>query len=361
MDDLVEAGTLSRPMLELALPRMIAPLGGGALPDLVCRELGGWRTIEEGSGPGLTLHVLPSNLPGHAAIPSALTLLLRSAVLLKPGRDDRAFASTWIESIREVDRELGECVAAVYWPGGSREVENEAMASVDLVVAAGGDAAIDALRARCQAPFIGHGSRISIAMVASESRDEMAAQALADDVALWDQLGCLSPQVCFVEGGLAAARWFGEEVAKRLERLAAELPPGRMSTAEILEERRFRDQAAWRGFASGATDLIAVAGAPGAGSVAIETEQSLMPTPLHRCVRIVAVESLDAVFPVVAPHRDRIEGVGIAGNEARFEELAASLRAVGLPHVVRLGEMQKPDLSWRQGKRPRIAEWCRIQ
>ncbi len=361
VDELSEVGVFSRPMLEYALPRMIAPLAGGALEELVCRELGGWRTIEDGSGPGLILHVLPSNLPGHAAIPSALTLLLRAAALLKPGRDDRSFAATWIGSIRAVDRELGECVDAVYWPGGSRELENEAMATADLVVAAGSDVAIDELRARCTTRFIGHGSRISIAMVAGESLDHGAARSLAEDIAVWDQLGCLSPQVCFVEGDLATARTFGEKLRGSLEGLASALPPGRLSTAEILAERRFRDEAAWRGFATGEVDLFSVASDPGAGSVAIETEPSLRPTPLHRCVRIVAVEALEDSFPIVAARHERVEAVGVAADVVRFEEIAASLRAAGLAHVVRLGQMQKPDLAWRQGKRPRIAEWCGVQ
>ena len=35
----------------------------------------------------------------------------------------------------------------------------------------------------------------------------------------------------------------------------------------------------------------------------------------------------------------------------------AGLRAGGVHRVCRLGEMQRPPLDWRQGGRPRLADW----
>lgn len=358
--ELSAGGVWSDAMLQLGLPRMIAPLRRRALDDLVRREIGGWEAIERARTPRLILHVLPSNLAGHAAIPTALTLLLGSAALVKPGRDDRVFSSLWIESMRSIDSDLAACLAVSYWRGGDRAVEDLAMSQVDLVVASGGDDAVEELRRRCPAPLIGHGHRISCAVVGRAALGAESAAALAADVALWDQLGCLSPQVCFVEGSVAAARLFGEEVCEQLASLERSLPPGRMSTGEVLDVRRFCDEAAWNGFATGEKNLFAVSDHPGAGKVAIETAAALRPTPLHRCVRIVPIADVRDLAQITALHRGRVEAVGVAAEADRFAEIAGALAGCGVPQVVPLGQMQAPDLTWRQGGRPRLAEWLHL-
>jgi hypothetical protein len=362
IDGLAATGPFTRPMLELGLPRMIEPLAGAALETLVRRELGGWAALAAAPVPRLILHVLPSNLPGHAAIPSALTLLLRAAALLKSGRDDRVFAPLWAASIGEIDAALGACVESLYWPGGAGgAAADAAIAAADLVVAAGGDAAVAALRRRCAAAgvrFVGHGHRISLALVGREALHRASARALAADVALWDQLGCLSPQVCFVEGDRHQARRFAAAVRDELAVLAQALPPGSMSIGEILDVRRFRDAAAWRGFGDGEASLFAVGGREDGGSVAVVDEPALRPTPLHRCLRVVPIADVARVEAIVEPHRNLVEAAGIAVAEGRSAAVAAMLERAGVSHVTRLGDMQRPDLSWRQGGRPRIGEWC---
>src|SRR6185369_2697932 len=145
-----------------------------ALANLVAAEAGGRR------GPELILHVLPGNLPALAAIPAALSLAVGSAVLCKPGAGDRVFPELFAASIRERDAQLGECIAACYWPGGDRACEGVALGAADLVVASGNDATIADLAARARGRFIGHGHRVSFAVVATEiARETTAAHAAA--------------------------------------------------------------------------------------------------------------------------------------------------------------------------------------
>lgn len=358
---LAESGPFSRAMLDFGLRRMIEPLTYAALEALVQRELGGWPALEQRGSRRLILHVLPSNLPGHAAVPSALTLLLRSGGLLKSGRDDRVFAPLWVESIRALDADVGACLEPVYWAGAvPAGALDAALAGAGLVVASGGDAAMADLARRCavtETPFIGHGRRISAALVLGDAVDRRTAAALADDVALWDQLGCLSPQVCFVEGARRKAHELAEAVCGELADRAAALPAGAMSVGETLDVRRFRESAAWRGFGAGER-ILYECGAAGDGSIAIEDEVGLQPTPLHRCLRIIAVELVEDALAVLGTRRLLLEGVGVGAGSDTFSGIARRLREVGAHHVVPLGTMQSPDLSWRQGGRPRISEWC---
>src|SRR5690606_27565927 len=130
---------------------------------------------------------------------------------------------------------------------------------------------------------IGHGHRVSFGVVAREIVADPAAAAaaaarLAEDIAVWDQRGCLSPQLCAVEGDRTAATAFGQALRAALERLAARWPPARATTAERLAVRRLRDAAEWRALGGGGGALFTVAGDELAGTVVVEPEPIFAPS-----------------------------------------------------------------------------------
>jgi Acyl-CoA reductase (LuxC) len=352
---LPNATGFSPQMIRAALPTMLAPMRAPALADLLAAEVG------ERRGPGLIAHILPGNLPGLAAIPTALSLAIGSSALLKAGGGDRVFPALFAASIAERDAELGACVAACYWPGGDRTHEDIVLAAADLVVASGDDATISALVARSRARFIGHGHRVSFAVVAAEvaadpAAAEHAAAQLAIDVALWDQRGCLSPQLCFVEGNLHTARRFGELVAAALAPLAQRLPAARPTAEECLAVRRFRDEAEWSSLAGGGGALLALEGEAN-GTVVVEPVPQFRPTPLCRSLRVMPVVYIDALAALLAPVRPVLEAAGVAAHPSRWATMATALTVSGVHRVCELGSMQHPPLAWRQGGRPRVGDW----
>lgn len=338
-------------MIRHALPTMLEPLRRPALHDLVARQAGARR------GPPLILHVLPGNLPGLAAIPAALSLAVGSAALLKPGRGDRAFPALFIESVAARDAGLADCLAAAYWPGEDRASGAAALAAAELVVAAGDDATIADLARRARGRFLGHGHRLSFAVVTGAlAADQPAAAALAADVAIWDQRGCLSPQLCFVEGDRDAALAFAGHLAPALFSLATELPPAQLALGDRLAIRRVRDAAEWATF-DGERPVVYAAADEAGGTVVVEPRAALSPSPLGRTVRVMPIASFEALEGLLSPHRGILEGVGLAAPEEHWPTLAARLAACGVHLVSRLGAMQRPPLDWRQGGRPRLADW----
>lgn len=342
-------------MIRHALPTMLAPLRAPALADLLDAEVGKRR------GSGLILHVLPGNLPGVAAIPAALSLAIGSAALLKAGRGDRIFPALFAASVAARDAELGACIAARYWPGGERECEDVALAAAELVVASGDDATISDLAARTRRRFIGYGHRVSFAVVTGEIvADDFAAQAaaaqLAADVAIWDQRGCLSPQLCYVEGNVDTAHRFAGLVADALRPLVQRLPSGRLTDAERLAVRRFRDEAEWRGLGGAGVAVFALGGESD-GTVVIESAPAFRPTPLCRSLRVMPVADIRALTALLAPVRALLEGAGLAAVPERWSDLARWLAECGVHRISAVGEMQRPPLDWRQGGRPRVGDW----
>jgi hypothetical protein len=350
-------------MVRQALPFQVEPLRAPHLRALLEEEIGenAFRPEPLAGAPNLIVHIVPGNLPGLAAIPVALGLSLKSAVLVKAASGDRVFPALWARSIREIDAELGACVATCYWPGGNRACEEVAFAAADLVVASGDDASVADAKARCTARFIGHGHRMSFAVVtrevlADDGLAEKAAEALAFDVALWDQRGCLSPQACFLEATFEEASNFASRLAPAFGRQARRLPSRRLSVEERVAVRRFRDEAEWENIAGRSRALFLPDGTL-EWSIVVEADPVLRPTPLCRSLRLLPVRRVSEIATALLPGRSFLQAAGVACSAARRGEIESLLAQAGVAHVSGLGEMQKPPLSWRQGGRPRIADW----
>lgn len=359
--DLPAATDLSPEMVRFALPFMLEPLQAPALTELLDSELGDHRVLEKPHGPGLILHILSSNLPGLAAVPIALSLATKSAALVKAGHGDRLFPKLFARSIGAIDADLGACIEACYWPGGDLEREGIALSEADLVVAFGNDSTIANIRARRKGSFIGHGHRVSFALVGGEvlaetSAAEQAAHALALDVAIWDQRGCLSPQMCFIEGDLDAASHFGGLIAMALQEVAAWLPPGPASVGEQVAVRRFRQEAEWSGIDGRETRVFAASGLT-EGTVVVERHAAFRPTPLCRTLRVFPLRDTKEMSQLLEPARGVLEGAGLAVSAERRRAATDLLLQAGVHRVSPLGQMQRPPLAWRQGGRPRVADW----
>lgn len=347
------------------LPLLLNSLRGDAIGSLLDAELGDRHVLDRACdgrralGPPLIVHVLSGNIPGLAATPVLLSLAIKSAVLIKPAAGDPLFPQLLAASIAEVDAELGQCVVVAGWRGGDRDIEAIAFAEADLVVASGSDAAIAAIQARVSRRFLGYGHKISFAIIGRERLADGAAarelaRRLAYDVSLWDQQGCLSPQLCYIESGNVTPAQFAEMLAQALAKYAAELPPRHLSFDEQAAVQRFRQEAEWSG-AESAT-VFASAGSTD-WTVSVEPDARFLPSCLNRCIRLKVVPSLAVLATALPPHRRLLEGAGVAVGPVRAAEVGEMLAASGVHRICPIGTMQLPPVAWRQGGRPRVGDW----
>jgi hypothetical protein len=350
------------------LPLLLEPLRGGAIRAVLDAELGDYRVLDgwcggrRASGPALIAHVLSGNIPGLAATPLLLSLVLKSAVLIKPAAGDLVFPALLAASIGDVDPELAKCLLVAYWRGGAQEIEDAAFAGAGLVVASGSDATIAALAPRVRTRFIGHGQKISFAAIGRErlhGRDaaQRLARGLAYDISLWDQQGCLSPQIGYVEdGGAVEPLEFAAHLAEALSAFATELPPRKLGFDDQAHVLRFRQEAEWRAPAPGVPRLLASPGTTD-WSISVEDGADFVPTCLNRCVRLKAVRDLGELPAALAAHRQHLECAGLAVEAARELPLSAFLGRCGVHRLCPIGTMQRPPLSWCHSGRPRVADW----
>ena len=311
-------------------------LDAKAIAALVSRAYGaGAAQAPPPDGPALVAHVLASNVPALALPAIALACLAGAAVLVKSGRDDPLSAPAFAAALRDLDPELAATIVTAYWPGGDVEREEAVFGRADVVVLTGGSPALQALASRVRRRMIAHGPRVSAALVGRDALGDPALpDALALDVALHDQRGCLSPHAVYVEGTSDDAVGLAERLGAALDRMARRLPPGPASLADRAARRQLVAEAEW----DGAT-VVCVGDA---GTVLYDPRPAFRPGCGGRAVRVHPL-SKPADLPALLAN-DTVECVALAGVDPRA--LVPALRARGVSRLCAPGSMQRPPLGW---------------
>jgi hypothetical protein len=351
--ELPAATGFAPPTAREGLRRGLAEWDGAALRTLVDRELGGVDRLDAWSGPAVrgfdtTAVLLAGSIPMPTLLSLVAPLVLRSPVLAKSASRDPVTPRLVARSIAETDAGLGRCIEVVSFPGEDRERSGAALGA-GCVVATGSDATVQAVAARVGAPrrFVGYGHRLSVAALgaglsSAGTLDPVAAR-LALDVALWDQLGCLSPVAVYAVGEPLADA-VAESLARALAMLEQELPRGLVppdASAAIAHERA---DAELRGAAG---RRVALHGGVGSTwTVVREADERPRPAPLHRFVRVHPVDGVDGLLAALAPLSAHLAGVAVEGFGAETPHLARELAWLGASRVCRTGTLQAPPLGW---------------
>lgn len=323
--DLPDVADLSPAMIRTVWPLVAEALDADAMTALHERE------SRAGVAPALVVAILASNVPGLALPAIAHACLAGAAVVVKSGRADTLSAPAFQRALAAVDPTLAATVVPVYWRGGTADLEDVVLPRADVIVATGADATVADVVRRFGNEVIAHGDRTSVAVVRDDATDAEL-DALAWDVARYEQRGCLSPHTVFVIGD---PRALAPRLRAALDAVATSLPvPTSVAARAVrriaLEDARF----------AGAT----VDEGPG-GAVVVGDGPAIG-------VRTLRLKPAgDLVFDAGS-----VECVGIGrGVELDVE----TLRRRGVSRVCPLGRMQRPRIDWPRGQRPALASLFR--
>ncbi|MEC8972901.1 MAG: acyl-CoA reductase, partial [Verrucomicrobiota bacterium] len=270
------------------------------------------RTHSMVHGPQLIAHIAPGNLPVPVFQSIAFGLLLRSAQFVKCASGKSLLPRLFGHSLHTVEPGLAASLEIAEWRGGNESLESALFAEADCVVASGSDDTIHATRQRLPLAkrLVGYGHRVSFGYVEKLACEVMGTQAIlthaADDVIAWNQHGCLSPHVIYVEenGSLNPAR-FAEMLAGELEARNETMPRGPISTREsaaISTARRFykiraaNNAGATLWESEGSTDW----------TVVHEDEKQFQTSPLNRFIFVKPIKHIDEVLHVLEPIRESV-------------------------------------------------------
>jgi hypothetical protein len=276
-------------------------------------------------------------------------LLLGVPVLVKASSRERLFPTMLRDALRHGNPRLGGAMNLVVFPGGDAEREAALVELAESVAVYGSDQTIAAVAARLRdTSLLAHGHGVSIAycgrQALSDAHIERTIADLSVDICAYDQRGCLSPQVVFVEERPDfSAHVFAERLAaKGLEPMSNALPRGPLPTSVGAA------QAQWRGIAEIEGTLIS----GNAHAVAVRPALPWRWSPGYRNVTISPVRGLDAVMQALEPLGQSLKCVG--ADSATLGEIQARLTESGTlqAYACPLGKMQTPGLDAPADGRP---------
>jgi hypothetical protein len=265
-------------------------------------------------------------------------------------------------SLYEVEPKLGACLEVAEWRGGHADLEKALFDEAGCVTATGSDETLLAIRQRLPAKvhFLAYGHRVSFAYVTGGMLHgpnvRKAASQAAADVAAWNQQGCLSPHVIYVEhGGVVPPDKFAELLAEELERREETEPRGELpveTAAGIASRRAFYEVRA----AHSPDTRHWCSRNSTAWTVVYEADPRFQLSCLNRFIYIKGVKNLTEALQNAESVRGQVSTVGLAAAEDKAQALATELARWGVARVCRLGQMQEPPLSWRHDGRPALGD-----
>jgi hypothetical protein len=365
-------------MARLVLERMAADWRREPLERLLRAEFGdpgvldGFRpgpaagTRVTALGPRLAAHVFSGNVPGVAVTSLVRALLVKSASLAKTAWGEPLLPALFAQALAEEDAALGECLAVAYWPGEDEALGRAALQHAEAVVVYGGAEAVEEVRRRVppQARLHLYGPRLSFAVVARESLAtpalaREAATGAARDASLFDQQGCVSPHLVYVEqGGALTPRAWAATLAQAMGEVEAALPRGPLQAGAAAAIQQLRGETEF----SPGGEVHAPAGT--AWSVLYDDDPAFAASCLNRVVRVKPVADLAAVPGLVAGHAEVLQSVGVSAPAPRREALALALARLGASRVAPLGDMAWPPPGWHHDGHPplrTLVRWCDLE
>jgi hypothetical protein len=331
---------------------LLGPTTGPDLLAWVAAELGHAEALDDwvphgtartkALAPGTILHVVSGNTP-HAALQSLLGgLLLGSRNLVK-------WPHGGLIEVAEFAARLGPELRTLLETG--EKLPETWINSADAVIVYGADETISALRSRVPAgkTFVGHGHKASLGIV-WEDPDFASCTGAARDASLFDQQGCLSPQVFYArEIRPGFAREYAEQLAAAMDQCNRTHPRGALTIGEKAEIADLR--AAYRFRAAGDLRVALWEGGREMDwTVIYEEDAWFTASPLNRVIFVKPLP--DNLAEAMGPAADQVGAVGLWPCTPELADRFAALRPSRFCPV---GRLQDPPWTWHNGGVARLA------
>ena len=295
-------------------------------------------------GPCMILHIISGNTP-HAGIQSLIRGLLLGAFnwckIPSSGLPE-------VAAFRErLPFELARRIII------AEELRGDWLDQADAVIVFGRDETVENFRKRVRADqrFLPHAHRLSFGVVFDDPEFRSVADA-AKSASLYNQQGCLSPHLFYVDPKIA--REYAQRLAGAMEAFEKENPRGPVSLPEQSEIAALRKDFAFRAaMNSEPGEKPALWESPDSTSwtVLFDPEPQFTASCLNRVIYVkpMPADGLPAAVSRVYKH---LSTVGIF---PATPENAEKLVLTGASRICPIGEMQFPPLTWHHDAQPVLA------
>ena len=367
----------SRASLAYGMDRFFSRVTEDSLHNLMTQEFGDSRRMDSplgtpeeraenrvsmAKGPELIALVAAANLPSLTILGMIRGLLIGSAQFIKCPEGSAFLPKLFAHSLYDAHPKLGACIELASWAGGNELLEEALFGESDCVVATGRDETLASVLSRIlpNQRFVGYGSKVSFAYIQKDMLSRAMAKELAkntaQDVASWNQLGCLSPHLVYVEkDGAVSPEMFSEMLAEALEQIEATQPRGNIPNSEeehIAYKRNF-----YEGRSNGTGDVRQWKSDGDTNWTVVYEEDPVFTTScLNRFVHVKTVKDVEEMLRVAEMARNQVSTVGLSAPKNDAEHIVKKLAHWGVTRICPIGQMQNPPLGWRHDGRPPLGD-----
>lgn len=317
-------------------------------------------------GPAVLAHVWAGNVPGLPLWSLVCGLLVKAGNVGKLPSAEPVAASVFARVLCEVHPPLSDCFAIAWWKGGQAGPAAALYREAEAVLAYGGNAALREVREQVPVTtrFLGYGHKLGVALVGRAALDRQrgpaTARLAAQDIVRFEQQGCYSPHMLYVErGGATSPRAFAQHLAAELANLAHRHPRRPLALEEAGGVGAWRQAAEWRALAGQGGELFGDVESPWAVAYS-DAAQPLAPSAGFRSIAVSAVDALDDVLPQLAPQAAFLQTAGLATTPTELYRLGEALGRIGATRIAAVGAMTLPEAGWHHDGRFNLADLVRI-
>lgn len=314
-----------------------------ALDDFCARG----SVLSKAMSPKLILHVVAGNTANAALQSLALGILAGSQNRLKLPSSAPEVADAVAGFVAALPAAIAETIEC------SVELPDAWLLEAGAVIVYGSDATVAYFRSHVRPwqKFIGHGHRLSFAIVFDAANDEIIEQAAAD-VSLFDQQGCLSPHTIYVAERMAGdARGFAEKLAAAMEHFNKQTPRQPIDAGAAQDIQHLRSSYTFRA-ANDARVGLWQSQQSTDWTVIYEEDPQFAVSCLNRLVFVKPLPSLESMpehLRLVRPHLSSIAIWPCTEANAR------SVTGLGATRICALGHSQSPTPFWHQDGQASLA------
>ncbi|MDQ0971080.1 hypothetical protein QFZ31_000958 [Neobacillus niacini] len=314
------------------------------------------RGYSKAVGPDLILHVWAGNVPALPLWSLISGLLVKSGNIGKVSSAEPLFAGWFAQVLVEVAPQLKDCLAVVWWKGGDEAREKEIFRYADVVVGYGSNTSLESMSRRIPVTtrFLPFGHKVSFGVISNAALDSRKALATAHqaafDIIQFDQQGCYSPHIFYVQkGGNVTPAEFAQYLAQELESYQKRYPRRTLTLEEMTAAVHWRNQEEVSSFSNPAKQVFGQTDHH--WTVVYEEGAAFSPTCSNRTVKVIAFDELEDILPSIQHYRKFLQSAGIAAAPKDLFRWAEKFGNIGVTRITALGKMTSPEAGWHHDGR----------
>jgi Acyl-CoA reductase (LuxC) len=307
-------------------------------------------------GPEWILHVWAGNVPALPLWSLISGLLVKSGNIGKVSSAEPLFAGWFAQVLVEVAPQLKDCLAVVWWKGGDEAREKEIFRYADVVVGYGSNPSLESMSRRIPVTtrFLPFGHKVSFGVISNAALDSgkalTTAHHAAFDIIQFDQQGCYSPHIFYVQkGGNLSPVEFAQYLAQELESYQKRYPRRTLTLEEMTAAVYWRNQEEVSSFSNPAKQVFGQTDHH--WTVVYEEGAAFSPTCSNRTVKVIAFDEIEDILPSMQPYRKFLQSAGIAAAPKELFRWAEKLGNIGVTRITALGKMTSPEAGWHHDGR----------